>query len=51
MGCAAELYFHPPVSDYLHDAPEATHESQAWLQEQGGEQKGTITIFISVLLE
>lgn len=39
------------LSDYMHEAAEATHESRAWLQEQAGEEKGTITILILVLIE
>lgn len=49
--CSRALFPPLSVSDYLHEAPEATHESWAWLQEQVGEEKGAITIFISRLLE
>lgn len=49
--CSIALFPPLSVSDYLHGAPETTHESRAWLQEQEGEEEGTITTFISVLLE
>jgi len=48
--CSRVLF--PPLSVcyYLHEAPEAAHESQTWLEEQEGKEKGAITIFISVSL-
>lgn len=49
--CSRALFSPLSVSDCLYEAPEATCESLAWLQEQGDEERGKIRIFISVLLE